>query len=220
MALFRIPLSAKKEIIFSKLMGCGKNGTFDIHPDWNQWAVLIFTKSKPDIKALKADPANGLSALYGTFISNWWKRFHCETWTIVLELNEGHGSWNGVKLKPDANTKNVQEGPVAVLTRATIRLQKLPDFWKNVAPVSNQMIKANGLITSIGIGELPLIKQATFSIWESLNEMKNFAYGMQEHREVINKTRKEKWYSEDMFLRFRPILTTGTLKGINPFPIR
>ena len=219
MALFRIPLSEKKDIFFSKLMGCGKNGTFDIQPDWNQWAVMIFTKTKPDINALSVDPINGLSAIYGTFISNWWKRFNCETWTIVLELHEGHGSWNGIKMKPDENTKSIQEGPVAVLTRATIKLNKLPDFWKNVAPVARQMVHANGLITSLGIGEMPFIRQATFSIWKSMDEMKKFAYTMHEHREVIKKTRKEKWYSEDMFLRFRPLFTQGSIRGINIFPI-
>ena len=32
--------------------------------------------------------------------------------------------------------------------------------------------------------------------------MKKFAYRMPKHKEVIQKTRKEKWYSEDMFTRF------------------
>jgi hypothetical protein len=219
MALFRIPLAGKKEILFSKLMGSGRNGTFDIHPDWNQWAVLIFTKKMPDITGMQADPVKGLSAIYGTFITNWWKRFNCETWTIVLELNEGHGSWNGIKLKPEATAKNPQAGPVAVLTRATIRLKKLPDFWKNVAPVASQMAHADGLITSLGIGEMPFIRQATFSIWKNMDAMKHFAYTMHEHREVIKKTRKEKWYSEDMFLRFSPLYTQGSIKGVNIFPM-
>jgi hypothetical protein len=218
MALFRIPLFSKKDIVFSKLMGCGKNGTFDIHPDWNQWAVLIFTKKKPDPESFKTDPENALATLYGSFISSWWRRFHCETWTIVLELTEGHGSWNGVKIIPDANRKISPEGPVAVLTRATIRLQKLPDFWKNVGPVAMQMQHAEGLITSIGIGEMPFIRQATFSLWQSIDQMKKFAYSMQEHRDVIQKTRKEKWYSEDMFLRFRPLFTRGSIRGTNPYP--
>lgn len=218
MALFRIPLSGKKDIIFNKLMGCGRNGTFDIHPDWNQWAILIFTNKKPEITAMQSDSVTGLSSIYGTFIAKWWKLFNCETWTIVLELTEGHGSWNGVKLKPNKVNNNLQDGPVAVLTRATIRLQKLPDFWKNVAPVARQMEHADGLITSLGIGEMPFIRQATFSIWKSMAEMKKFAYTLQEHREVIKKTRKEKWYSEDMFLRFSPLYTQGSIRGVNPFP--
>ena len=78
------------------------------------------------------------------------------------------------------------------------------------------MSTAKGLITSIGIGEMPYIKQATFSIWQSKDDMKNFAYQMKEHAEVIRKTRKENWYSEDMFVRFKPLKITGTIRGVSP----
>ena len=50
---------------------------------------------------------------------------------------------------------------------------------------------AKGLIISYGIGEMPWIKQATFSVWENKNAMKDFAYNMQQHTEVIQKTRNE-----------------------------
>lgn len=219
MALFRIPLYRNKNIHFHKLMGCGKKGSFDIHPDWNQWAIMVFTKSLPEIQNSKESIHQIHKSHYGTFITNWWKRFNCETWTVVLELMEGHGSWDGEKFAPVNKNKNLGEGPVAVLTRATIRLSKLCEFWKNAGPVSAQLKNASGLITSVGIGELPLIRQATFSIWESLEEMKVFAYSMQEHRNVIKKTRSENWYSEDMFLRFKPLYSEGTLNGKNPFPM-
>ena len=78
------------------------------------------------------------------------------------------------------------------------------------------MNSADGLITSIGIGELPFIKQATFSIWQSKEKMKHFAYQMHQHTEVIKKTRDEKWYSEDMFVRFKPLKVTGSIKGASP----
>jgi hypothetical protein len=218
MALFRLPLKRNKNILFHKLMGCGKNGSFDIHPDWNQWAILIFLNELPDLERSKDNPEEIHNTLYGSFISGWLKKFRCETWTIGLQLMEGHGSWDGKKLLTDERESNRSTGPIAVLTRATIKWSKLRNFWQNVAPVSNQMKDAPGLITSIGIGEMPLVRQATFSIWESLEHMKTFAYSMHEHREVIKKTRKEKWYSEDMFLRFRPVFSIGSIRGQNPFP--
>jgi hypothetical protein len=49
-----------------------------------------------------------------------------------------------------------------------------------------------------------------------MDDMKNFAYSMKEHSEVIKKTRKENWYKEDMFVRFNIIETTGKINGINP----
>jgi len=39
---------------------------------------------------------------------------------------------------------------------------------------------------------------------------------MQEHTEVIRKTRDEHWYSEEMFIRFKPIASFGSLNGNDP----
>jgi hypothetical protein len=105
---------------------------------------------------------------------------------------------------------------VAVLTRASIRPSKAIEFWKNVPPVQSQMKKANGLLFSVGVGEMPVLRQATFSVWESEAAMKEFAYSMQEHKEVIRQTRNRNWYSEEMFTRFRPLSWAGTLNGRAP----
>jgi hypothetical protein len=81
------------------------------------------------------------------------------------------------------------------------------------------MTDAPGFITSVGIGEIPWLKQATFSVWESKDHMKQFAYSKREHSEVIKKTRRNNWYSEDMFVRFSILSTRGTLRGTDPiFP--
>ena len=105
---------------------------------------------------------------------------------------------------------------IGILTRASIRLSKLSSFWKNEDNVANQMSTADGFMTSLGIGEIPWIKQATFSIWESKEHMKQFAYGMKDHADVIRKTRKENWYSEEMFVRFKIISSSGSLQGKDP----
>jgi len=64
--------------------------------------------------------------------------------------------------------------------------------------------------------EMPYIKQATFSIWENKEAMKQFCLSNEPAHAVIKKTRKENWYSEDMFVRFRPLTTYGTIKGNDP----
>ncbi len=218
MVFFRIPLSSNQTIKFWKLMGTGKNGGFDKIPDLNQWAILTVFE---DINKIKEQPNFDHSVLenaknnYGKFIAGWWSLFRCEIWTVILEPIEGHGYWDGKQPFGNLPKNTDYDGPIAVLTRATIKLNKLNSFWSNVAPVSNKMIDAEGLIGTFGIGEIPWIKQATFSFWESKASMKNFAYKMQEHAAVISKTRKEQWYSEDMFIRFKPITSFGKLKGID-----
>jgi hypothetical protein len=161
-------------------------------------------------------PAQGNEArfreqLYGSFITRWWKRFGVSTTTICLEVAEGHGTWDGFAPNWSAARPLEPEEPIAVLTRARIRWRKLRDFWRRVGPVSETMAQAEGLQYSIGIGEAPVYRQATFSIWKNSESMKAFAYRMQAHREVVRDTRKFDWYAEEMFARFRVRYISGSL---------
>lgn len=194
-------------------MGCGKNGTFDIRPDWRQWAVLV-NMPKEQLN-LTGETSQIIKTVSG-FMNKWYRFFNCKVWTIVLEPIEGHGVWDGKNVFGILPKQSVHEGLIAVLTRATIRLARQKNFWKHVQAVADKMFAAPGFITSVGIGEVPWIKQATFSIWESKESMKAFAYKMTEHKEVIKKTKEEKWYSEDMFIRFKVIASYGRLHEKNP----
>ncbi|WP_291402277.1 DUF3291 domain-containing protein [Daejeonella sp.] len=206
MAIHRLPLWLNRKCSFWKLMGCGKNGTFDLQPDWQQWSLMAVWDSEDDFKKFKSD----------SFIAWWWKSFTFEEWTILSEPLASHGEWDGSDpFKMDEYDKD-HKGQVAVLTRATIRFSKLKRFWTHVDPVAQIMTKADGYLHSVGIGEAPFIRQATLSIWESMEKMKAFAYGSKEHADVIRKTRKEDWYSEELFARFKIISSSGKLNGIDP----
>ncbi|MBL0146463.1 MAG: spheroidene monooxygenase [Chitinophagaceae bacterium] len=205
MAFFRIPLFFNKNISFWKLMGSGKSGSFDKTPDLQQWAIftiddrLLITSEK--------------EFLYGNFIAKWLSFFKTESITYILEPIQGHGLWDGKKLFSDSPVKQNFEGKIAVLTRATIRVSKLSAFWKHVTGAAQEMKTAPGFILSYGIGEIPWIKQATFSIWENAEAMKNFAYKMHNHAEIIKKTRQQNWYSQDMYVRFKILLCEGCING-------
>lgn len=218
MALFRLPLWFSKNTAFNKLMGCGKNGTFDIHPDWRQWAIIAAVDKTGDKDAftITGNLRQCLKQVYGSFIMRYTQFFGCTILCYFLEPIEGHGTWDGAKVFGDLPKQTAHEGPIAVLTRATIRLSRLSSFWKHVAPVAAQMAGSEGFISSVGIGEIPWIKQATFSIWESKEHMKQFAYKLPQHTEVVRKTHQEKWYSEDMFVRFRIIKIMGTEPNLHP----
>jgi len=198
MAIHRLPLMNNKKIQFWKLLGCGKGGSFSKKPDWQQWAILAVR----DAVALPDTQQELLKTLYGKFITAWYKRWHCETHTFLLEPVSGHGMWNGKTPFNIPHGNQLHTGRIAVLTRATIRLKKLSRFWAHVHETSALLHKAKGLVYSVSIGEIPLIKQATFSIWNSTEEMVAFAYATQ-HADVVKKTRDEKWYAEELFVRFR-----------------
>jgi len=214
MALFRWPLWRNKKVSFYKLMGSGKNGTFDKTPDWQQWAILAaFEQGLPnDVLSQQGY----ISLLYGSFIGRWLRAFRCEVFTFLLQPIEGHGRWDGQQPFGELPKQTDYEGHLAVLTRATIRLRRLRQFWRHVPAVANRMATAEGLVTSIGIGEVPWIKQATFSVWQSKTAMKQFAYNQHEHTDVIRKTYQQQWYREEMFIRFIILQSQGTLRQRNP----
>jgi hypothetical protein len=66
---------------------------------------------------------------------------------------------------------------------------------------------------SIGIGEWPLVQQATFSIWDSYKHMAEYAYKNPMHKKVIRLTREKGWYKEELFARFAPLKVAGTWDG-------
>ena len=205
MAVHRVPLMLNSKCSFWKLLGSGKNGTFDRNADLQQWALLSVWENRIDFDQFKNS----------SFISRWWNSLADETYTILCEPLASHGLWDGKK--PFGSIQeNPHQGPIAVLTRATIRFNRLKNFWANVDLVANLMLRSKGYITSFGIGEAPLYRQATFSVWESLDDVKAFAYHSPEHREVIKKTRDENWYSEELFARFKIIDHFGTLNGKDP----
>ena len=76
------------------------------------------------------------------------------------------------------------------------------EFWKSVPKASLAIKNAEGVEWFKGIGEWPFIQQATFSVWDNLESVKNFAYNKGAHSEIVKKTKKRNWYSEDLFARF------------------
>ncbi len=205
MAIHRLPMWLQKGCSFYKLLGSGHNGTFDLQPDWQQWGLLACWDSREDFDRFQAS----------SFVANWWKILSHEGWTVLCEPLQSHGKWDGKEPFGNPEAKE-HTGPVAVLTRATIRISRLKNFWSHVDEVANLMAGAPGYITSFGIGEAPVYRQATFSIWQNLDDVKNFAYKSREHAEVIKLTRSENWYKEELFARFKPLESFGSLHGKDP----
>lgn len=194
---------------FFKLLGSGEGGGFSLKPDWSRYALLGVWND-----ARAADEFFQTSKLMEKY------RHHTsEIWTARLAAMRSHGEWSGKNPFVSVAESAIKDAPVAVLTRATIHLKKLRRFWSFVPATSREIERAPGLIASIGVGEAPFFRQATFSLWESENAMKNFAYKSETHAEVVKLTRSEKWYSEELFARFALLSSEGEWNGRNPLVV-
>lgn len=208
MALFRLPLRLHRGLSFFRLMGCGKNGTFDKTPDLHQWAIMgVYTPALGQQVQQAAGTPQFLQVAFGRFVAGWIGLLARHHHSYLLQPLESHGLWNGKKVFGNLPHQSDYNGQIAVMTRATIRLRKLGRFWAHVPDAASEMAKAAGFIKSYGVGEWPWIKQATFSIWESKEAMRAFAYKSRYHKEIVKKTHAENWYSEDMFTRFEVLQT-------------
>ncbi len=140
-----------------------------------------------------------------------------ETWSVRLRYAGGHGRWAGRDPFAGLVAAAPEPGqPVAVLTRAAIRARRLARFYRSVPAVDGALARADGCLGAVGMGEWPLARQATFSLWRDGAAIRAFAYGAGPHRTVIARTRAEDWFAEECFARFVPEQSTGSWEGHDP----
>ena len=72
------------------------------------------------------------------------------------------------------------------------------------------------VLFKIGIGEVPLLHQVTFSIWPDADSMARFARRDGPHARAIAAVRSEGWFREELYARFRVLGTAGRWEGGNP----
>jgi heme-degrading monooxygenase HmoA len=195
-------LTDVKGLTFYRLMGSGKGRGFNPFPDWSVYCMLQVWESEEAAQTFFE--SSGLITQYIDHTE--------EIFTLYMKNISAGGTWVGKKpFEKGADLDPLL--PIAVITRATIKWNWLFRFWKYV-PTSEEGLDGNeGLIYTKGVGEVPIVQMATFSLWKDFESVKQFAYNSQQHQEAIRRTRKNEWYSEELFSRFQPYKSTGTWEG-------
>ena len=180
-------------------MGSGKDKGFNPFPDWSVYSLIQVWQSE--------EVANEFFKSSDLFKK--YKNHTTEIYTLYMKNIASVGTW--IAKNPFEKATNLDPNqPIAIITRATIKWNWLLRFWKYV-PTSQKPLDGNkGLIYTKGIGEVPVVQMATFSLWKNFNAVKEFAYKSKEHKEAMRKTRKNKWYKEELFSRFHPYKSLGT----------
>ena len=205
MARDRRPVAQAPGHTFHKLLGTGDGRTFTIlDADPRRWALLVCWSD-----------ARAAEVFESSAVVRRWDRWSDggERLRLAMVPLASKGFWDGRQPFGDPAEAGGHTGPVVALTRARLRLRLTPTFWRAVPAVSARLRDSPGLVTSLGIGEAPLGRQGTFSLWQSQAALTDFAYGSAEHRAVVAKTRQLGWYSEELFARFAVVQAHGSLGG-------
>lgn len=185
---------------FAKLLGTGRTLT-PRGTDPTRWAAVTTWSSA---EAARHYP-----------VARAWDAIASESWRVDLRPLSSRGRWSRRAPFGDPSPHPVA-GPVAAITRARIRPTQLATFWAAVPAVEAELHEADGLLTSLGIGEAPAGLQGTFSLWRSTDDLTAFAHRTPAHRAAIRRTPEQRWYAEELFARFEVVGSSGTVDGRDP----
>lgn len=204
MGMSRLALPRIDGITFWKLCGSGTGEGFTPVPNTAVYAILI---TWPDQETAKRQ-------LESANLFQRYRRKAVESWTVFLSPISARGKWSDAV--PFEIQKDTDQGPIAALTRATVKPAVALKFWQRVPDISKVIGTDENVLFKIGIGEVPLMQQITFSIWPDTGSMANFARKDGPHARAIRAVREGAWFREELYARFRISGETGSWEGQSP----
>jgi spheroidene monooxygenase len=193
-------LGAVPGLRFARVLGSGRDGGFGLAPSFERQGLIAFF----DDEARAHVFAQASPAMHA------YRERAQEMLTVLLRATSSRGSWSGQALAATASAR--ADAPVAALTRAAIRPRHAWRFWRHSPGAESAVARAPGCRLAVGLGEAPLLRQATFSLWDNQAAMDVYARGGA-HAGAIAGAWREGWFSEWMFVRFAPISIEGQWHG-------
>ena len=202
MGLARPILKRIPGLTFWKLLGSGTGQGFTPIPNWGVYGIL-------GVWASQEDAENGIEKLQPF---NAYRARASESATLFLRASSARGQWSGslpFEIQSTNPTMSQTSGPVAILTRATVKWRKIPQFWRHSPAISGRIGTNPDVMFKIGLGEVPLRQQLTFSVWPDIVRMAEFAHHNGPHRTAVQHVRSGNWFKEELYARFNIISVDG-----------
>lgn len=204
MGLARPHMRRLDNVGFWKLCGSGTGEGFTPIPNTAVYSILA---TWPDEQTARQQTQS--AAIFRRY-----RQRASESWTVFLAPVSSRGEWSGTR--PFQPGRDAETGPIAALTRATLRPLAALRFWRRVPDISDVIGDNGNVLFKIGVGEVPLMHQITFSIWPDTRTMADFARADGPHARAIRAVRDGNWFKEELYARFRILGDRGTWHGQSP----
>jgi len=204
MATARFALKGIRDLQAFKLCGSGTGEGFTPIPNTAVYAIL---GTWPDHDAARR-------AMLGASVFRSYRDHADEAMTIFLTPASARGKWAGTE--PFVPQDVDLDGPIAAITRATVKPSVALQFWGQEPAISRAIGADPNVMFKIGIGEVPWMQQVTFSIWPDAQTMSDFARAEGPHASAVKAVRKGGWFKEELYARFRVDAAEGEWEGVTP----
>lgn len=204
------PLKATPGLMFCKVMGSGAGGGFGLRPSPSHQGLITLMDHADHARAFLSSP-----------VVQAYRERADEFWCGMLEVVSARGMWDGEAWGVTPATQLGAHGiaanddpsftdprPLAALTRASIRPGKAVAFWRHAPAAHAAMQQARGCTLAMGLGEIPLIRQCTFSLWQDTPSMLAYAH-QGAHQQALAAAYKDQYFSESLFVRMRLLEQQG-----------
>jgi spheroidene monooxygenase len=186
---------------FARVLGSGRDGGFGLRPGLDHQGVFLMFDEVADALACVARSPR-LAA---------YRERSEQCLVAVLQASSARGRWGGQGMRGVVPAPVAGE-PVVALTRASIRAGQALRFWRQSPPAEAALAAAPGCRLAVGLGEAPVLRQATLSLWDDTASMNAYARSGA-HQHAIETAWREGHFTEWMFVRFVPLLLQGRWAG-------
>jgi hypothetical protein len=127
------------------------------------------------------------------------------------------GAWPDMPGLPAEEEPMDPDEPATVLTLGRPRLLRLPPFVRTSRAAERLAVNHPAMVAGTAAARLPRFV-ATFSIWRTVSEMRDYALGRPDprHLNAIKADRRKTFHHQEAFVRFRPYSSSGNWGGRNP----